>query len=136
MLFTSSYTKGVFTVIAKDTIDLNTRSSIATMDYHGTGLSLIQMHSEESEGTVYDYIYAMDNAIYLLKIDSLQEEYSQISTFLSDPAVYYALKCNDLMEISSLDSSILSEAVQQETEWLDTTVALNHGLSSDHASQK
>ena len=49
--------KGVFTVIAKDNIDLNSRSSTATMDYHGTGFSLIQMHSEESEGTVYNYIY-------------------------------------------------------------------------------
>ena len=78
----------------------------------------------------------MDNDIDSLKIDSLPEEYSQISTFLSDVAVYYAPKCNDPTEIPSLESSILNEAVQQEIEWLDTTVALNHGWASYHASQK
>ena len=74
--------KGKFAVIAKDNIDLNTRSSTATMDYHGTSLSLIQMHSEESECTVYNYIHTMDNAIHSLKIDSLPEEYSQIFQIL------------------------------------------------------
>ena len=93
------------------------------------------MHSEES-GTVYDYIYTMDNAINSLNIDTLQEEYSQISTFLSDLAVYYAPKCDDPMEIPSLDSSVLNEAVQQEIKWLDTSVALNHGWGSYHVSQK
>ena len=71
-----------FAVIAKDNIDLNSRSSTATMDYGGTSLSLIQMHSEESECTVYDYIHTMDNAIHSLKIDSLPEEYSQICQIL------------------------------------------------------
>ena len=40
----------MFTVIAKDNINLNSRSSTATMDYHGVSFSLIQMDSEESEG--------------------------------------------------------------------------------------
>ena len=64
--------KGKFAVIVKDNIDLNTRSSTATMDYHGTSLLLIQMHSEESECTVYNYIHT---------IDSLQQ-YSQICQIL------------------------------------------------------
>lgn len=51
------------TVFAKYNIDLNSRSSNVTMDYYGTSFSLIQMHSEISEGTVYDYAYTMDNAI-------------------------------------------------------------------------
>ena len=42
----------------------------------------------------------------------------------------------DSMEIPSLDSSILNEAVQQEIEWLDATVPLNHDWTSYHASQK
>ena len=91
--------KGVFIVIAKDNIDLSTRSSIATVDYHRTGLSLIQMHPEESESTVWYYIYSINNAIHSLKIDSLPEEYSQISSFLSDLAVYYALNCNDPIQL-------------------------------------
>lgn len=40
----------MFTVIAKDNINFNSRSSTATMDYHGASFSLIQMDSEESEG--------------------------------------------------------------------------------------
>ena len=58
----------------------------------------------------------MDNAIHSLKIDSLPEEYSQISTFHSNLVVYYAPKCNDPLEIPSLDYSIVKEAVQQEIE--------------------
>lgn len=40
------------------------------------------------------------------------------------------------MEVPSLDSSLLSVAVQQEIEWLDTTVSLNRSWASYHASQK
>ena len=108
--------KGVFKLIAKYSIDLSSRLSTVTMDYHGTTFLLIQMHSEESARTVYDYIYTMDNSIDSLKIDALPEEYLQISTFLSDLAVCYVPKCNDPMEIPSLDSSILNEAVHQEIE--------------------
>ena len=109
--------KGVFTVVAKENINLSSRSSTATMNYHGNGFLLIRMqYAKESEGTVYNYIYTMDNVINILKIDSMPEEYSQISTFLSDLAVHYAPKCNNSMEIQSLDSSLLNEAVQQEIE--------------------
>ena len=93
----------VLIVIAKDNIDLNPTSNAATMDYHGAGLSLIQMHSKKSESTVYDYIYTMDNSIHSLKIDSLPEEHSQISTFVSDLAGFCARKFNDPEEIPSLD---------------------------------
>ena len=131
--------KGLFTKIVKDNIEINLRLSTSTMDYHGTGFSLIQMHSEESEVTVYDFLYTMDNAIDSLKIDYFPEKYSQISTFLSDFEVYNTPKCDDSIEIPSFGSSILNQAVQQEVEcnWkLDATVALNHGWTSDHVSQK
>ena len=64
------------------------------------------------------------------------EKYLQIITFLSNLAVYYAPKCNDPMDIPSLDSSILNETFQQEIEWLDTTVALNCPWECYLASQK
>ena len=94
----------------------NSRLSTATMDYHRTGFSLIQMQYKESEDTVCHCIHMMNNVFDSLKIDSLPEEYSKISTFLSDLAVYYAPKCNDPVEIE-----------WQEIEWLGKTVALNHG---------
>ena len=68
--------KGVFTVIAKDNIDLNSRSTAATMDNYGTDFSLIQIYSEESEDTVCEYIYTMDN-----DINFFPEGNSQIGTF-------------------------------------------------------
>ena len=73
----------------------------------------------------------MNNAIHSLKIDSLPEKYSQISTFLSYLVMYYGPNCNDPMEIPSSESSILNEAVQQEIERLYTTVALNHGRKKE-----
>ena len=59
---------GAFTMIAKDNIDLSSRSSTVIMDYHRSGFLLIQMHSEESESTVHDHIHMMSNAIDSLKI--------------------------------------------------------------------
>ena len=66
--------RGMFTVIVKDNIGFNSRSSTVTMDNYRTGFSLIQMHSEKSEGTVYDYLYTIDNTIDSLKINSLPKE--------------------------------------------------------------
>ena len=94
------------------------------MDYHGTSLLLIQMHSEESECTVYNYMHTINRFP------------ATVLTNLSDLAVYYAPKCSDPMEVQSLDFSILNDVAQQEIEWLDTTVALNHGWASYYASQK
>ena len=61
-------------MIVKDNIGFNSRLSTVTMDNYRTGFSLIQMHSEESEGTVYDYLYTIDNTIDSLKINSLPKE--------------------------------------------------------------
>ena len=71
-----------------------------------------------------------------MKIGSLPEEYSQLSTFLSDVGVYYTPKCNNPLKIPNLNFSILIEAVQQVIECLDTTVPLNHGWALCHVSQK
>ena len=62
----------------------------------------------------------MDNAIDWLKIDSLPEEFLQISTFLTD--LGHAPKYKDAMDIPSVDSSILNEAVPLEIKWLDTNI--------------
>ena len=74
--------KGLVTVIAKDNTNLNTRSSTADTNTFWR----IRWYS------LYDCIYTVNNTIYPLEINSLPEEYSEISNFLPDLAVYFASK--------------------------------------------
>ena len=55
-------------MIAKDNIDLNSSSNTATMDYHGTGFSLMQMGAVESQDS-YQLSYAMDTNFRSFKLN-------------------------------------------------------------------
>ena len=103
--------RGIFTVIAKDNIDLNSRSYTATSHYHGTSISLIQF-SGEVKGTEYELSFPMDEKIMSFKISPLPETYAKVNTYISDIPEYYAPKNNG--PIPTLDLSILEIAVQHE----------------------
>ena len=103
--------RGIFTVIAKDNIDLNSRSYTATSHYHGTSMSLIQF-SGEVKGTEYELSFPMDEKIMSFKISPLPEKYAKVNTYISDIPEYYAPKNNG--PIPTLDLSILEIAVQHE----------------------
>ena len=97
-------------MIAKDNIDFNSSSNTATIDYHGTGFSLMQVGAAEFQDS-YQISYAMDTNFRSLKIESLPEEYTQIGTFQSEQFIYFAPKCLDSLSIPSLDSLVLKQAI-------------------------
>ena len=128
-----SASRGIFTVIAKDNIDLNSRSYTATSHYHGTSVSLIQF-SGEVKGTEYELSFPMDEKIMSFKISPLPEKYAKVNTYISDIPEYYAPKNNG--PIPTLDLSILEIAVQHEFSWLhSTSLAEKHGWASHHFLQ-
>ena len=47
---------GLFTIILKDNIDLNSKSNLIQWHYHGTSRSMIQFKTNENEGTHFQKV--------------------------------------------------------------------------------
>ena len=47
--------KGILTIIAKNNIDKNSKSTTAARHFHGTSLSIFQFPTEESPGIETEY---------------------------------------------------------------------------------
>ena len=76
--------KGILTIIAKDNIDQNSKSTTATRHYHGTSLSIFQFPSEENPGIAVEY-GDLENSSNRssLKINALQSSYTCAKNFLT-----------------------------------------------------
>ena len=52
---TRTLKKGILSIIAKDNIDENSKSTTATKHYHGTSLSIYQFPTEETPAITVEY---------------------------------------------------------------------------------
>ena len=52
--------KWMFTVMAKDNIDLNAKSTMITSHYHGTSASVFQYSPENNPGITMDHLFEND----------------------------------------------------------------------------
>ena len=132
--------KGIFSVIAKDNIDKNTRSTMITSHYHGTSLSVFQYPTKDNPGIVRDHSF-IDH--YSKKLDGLPKEYIDVgplprSHMGSD---LYAPLCT--MNLPSYFEFLpdLKMTMELELEWLESVSnSLNFGKSDlwskHHASLK
>ena len=125
--------KGIFTVIAKDNIDLNSSSSTATSHYHGTSMSILQFPTKDTPGIEYKYSFDMKEKVSTLKIVKLPERYSTVKTFISNVSEYSAPLCT--ICIPDFNFEKLRVAVNEEIEWLRSGVQNSHAWSSYHASK-
>ena len=78
--------KNIFTIIAKDNIDYNARSTTATKHYHGTSFSIFQFPSVVFQGDMISYPDELPTTTKLSnakKVDSLPSLYTEIRRFLS-----------------------------------------------------
>ena len=71
--------KAIFTVMAKDHIDLNATATMIHSHYHGTNISLLQYPSESNPGTSLDYSLSDDSASLSKKLQGLPKEYSEVN---------------------------------------------------------
>ena len=62
---------GILTIIAKDNIDQNSKSTTATRHYYGTSLFIFQFPTEEKPGIEYGNLKSSSNRSSL-KINALQ----------------------------------------------------------------
>ena len=54
--------KNIFTVMAKDNIDLNAKSTMVKSHYHGTSISVFQFPSRDNSGDELERIYTDDSS--------------------------------------------------------------------------
>ena len=76
--------KGILTIIAKDNIDQNSKSTTVTRHYHGTSLSIFQFPTEENPGIEVDYgdLENSSNRLFL-KIYALPSSYTCVKNFVT-----------------------------------------------------
>ena len=75
--------KNVFTILAKDNIDLNARSIDAKSDYHGTSFSGLQYHNQENPESMLQRTFE-DLPSVLKRLESLPKEYSEVPELSSN----------------------------------------------------
>ena len=72
---------GLFTVMLKDNIDLNSKSNFIQWHYHGTSRSMIQFKTNENEGTPFqkvDIAKAVQLSNKSKKLSLLPSEYTTV----------------------------------------------------------
>ena len=76
--------KGILTIIAKDNIDQDSKSTTTTKHYHGISLSIFQFPKEENPGIAVEYGDLENSSNRLsLKIDALPSSYTCVKNFLT-----------------------------------------------------
>ena len=135
--------KGIFTVMAKDNIDLNATATMIHSHYHGTSISLLHYPSESNPGISLDYSFSDDSASLSKKLQGLPKENSEVNPlpFYTTTNNMYAPLCTISLPsyIETLPS--LQNSIKLEYVWLDTFCSSfpSHtcdSWSKHHASSK
>ena len=132
---------GIFTVLAKDNIDLNARSTIIKSHFYGISMSILQFPSYSNPGQPQDYDFDGFDSISnkSKKIPSLPAEYKKVQelssynkTPLFSPVCTVNVKCDEI----GIDLDI---AKMEELKWLDlmidtSSVEMGMAWSKYHAT--
>ena len=128
--------KNLFTILAKDNIDLNARSTNAKSHYHGTSLSGLQYPTAENSGSVLARTYE-DASPASKKLDGLPKEYCDVGPLPSNHGTkdIFAPLCT--VNLPSYFEALpgLSDSIKLEYEWLSTfEVGTGDGWARHHSS--
>ena len=110
--------KNIFTILAKNNIDRNARSTTATKFYDGASFSVFQFLSVAFPG---DMIYPGElptttKSSNSKKIDSLPWSYTEIRKFLS-PSTSFIFLIAPTQVLSDFDSLVHQQGVKEEYDW-------------------
>ena len=115
----SNLRKNIFTIIAKDNIDHNARSTTATKHYHGTSFSVFQFPSIDRPGDLIidenDSVMAKSKS---KKIPHLPSSYTEIRRFLS-PTKVLSIEGAPVLVSPDFDDSIHQLGMNEEYDWLE-----------------
>ena len=111
--------KDVFTILAKDNIDLNARSTDAKSHYYGTSLSGLQYLNQENPGSMLQRTFE-DIPAVSKKLESLPKECSEVPELPSNhKSDISAPVCTVNLPSYMETLSSLTESMQFEYEWLN-----------------
>ena len=111
--------KDVFTILAKDNIDLDARSTDAKSHYYGTSLSGLQYLNQENPGSMLQRTFE-DIPAVSKKLESLPKECSEVPELPSNhKSDISAPVCTVNLPSYMETLSSLTESMQFEYEWLN-----------------
>ena len=123
-LFPNILKMGLFTVMLKDNIDLNLKSSFIQMHYHGTSCSVIQFKTNENEEVPFqkvDISKTVQSSNKSKKLSPLPSEYTIVKDLFLDRtknekpwAPLSNVNFLDITDFKELDS-----AFRYEITWLE-----------------
>ena len=134
MFLNTSSKENLFTIIAKDNIDLNSSSSTASSHYHGACMSLLQFPDAENMWTVIDYNYEKSENTSL-KVDKLPTEYANVENLHLSALRDIFIPVTTVNTID-IDNNVLQNAINEKKEWLCSYKINNDCWSSFHASRQ
>ena len=115
--------KNIFTIIAKDNIDYNARSTTATKHYHGTSFSIFQFPSVVFQGDMISYPDELPTTTKLSnakKVDSLPSLYTEIRRFLS-PSTWLTFLTASIPALPDFNIVVHQQGTKEEYKWLEST---------------
>ena len=125
----------LFTIIAKDNVDVNAKSSTASQHYHGTSMSIMQFpHPEHQVLQSVDFVASTK---YTSKrVEKLPDSYATVGQIKVKPSIpfkspIYLPVCTMNVSVphSTIDS-VLINAFKKELEWLKHNVELSDSCDS------
>ena len=115
--------KNIFTILAKDNIDLNARSTTAKSHYHGTSLSALQYPTVEHPGEILSRNY-QDSSPTSKKLENLPQDYCFVGPLPFNPRAkdIFAPMCNVNLPSYMDTLPTLLDSIKVEYQWLSTFV--------------
>ena len=115
---------GIFTVLAKDNIDLNARSTIIKSHFHGISMSILQFPSSSNPGQSQNYYFEECDSISSesRKIPSLPTAYNEVKELPSyNKTPLFSPICTVNVKYDEFRNE-LHIAKADEIKWLDSMV--------------
>ena len=112
--------KGILTIIAKDNIDQNSKSTTASKHCHQTSLSVFQFPTVGNPGEPLLKVKGPSRTSTSLKVDLIPSSYTCIKNFLMS---FNTLYPNPKRSVTCPDSpdSIYTQGVEDELQWLQNS---------------
>ena len=117
----NSMRKKLFTIVAKDNIDVNAKSTKVSSHYHGISFTIMQFMMDKNCGILQEKLYDLSEKLTRKLV--LPEEYTEFRPFpfrTSTPLFYP--KCNATVE---KNDDYFKAALCEEIEWLDVISSSN-----------
>ena len=130
----SSLRLEVFTIIAKDNIDFNAKSTEASKKFHGISMTIAQQLTHEEEGKMQDFTYEFSSHCSTADLELPKEYVPFTEPPFSRKSDFFAPPCDatmsDTINKAMQQSDVYSVGMEQEYLW--SSEVSHYSAESDH----